>query len=244
MVAKDLVHESSAYVIGQPDVQGKAESRQKELDDPPPRLARFIKKSEQTENRNRNISRPSSDPPSSTTLTPSSRSLDTKYSADSSTKLLHKSLLHTPTPLHLKQRQNENDPESIKSLFQHSYPPSTSDSSRSGIALKSPVSYSHYPRHHSNHNPIAATVLFDRNAHPLSLPKLDQYLASVKPPPFSTKHVDTKGIMFPPLDRLEKTGLSLDDLVSNTKIPPIWRDRTSILWKATSFMVDLLVCLA
>jgi len=244
---KDLVHESSAHDIGQTDVQMErriAECRQRELDDlPPPRLARFIKQTG-----DKNVSPPSLNPSSSTTsatLTTSSRSQDTKLtSVDSlsrkagSSQSLRKSPLHI-SPL-LESHHEEEDHDLTRSLIEHTYPPVSSGPSRTGVILN-PAS-SHYPRHHSNNKPIAATVLFGRNTHPLSLPKLDQYLSSLKPPSFFLKQVDGKGIMFPPLDQLERTGLSLDDLVSNTKVPPLWRDRTSILWKITSFLIDLLVC--
>jgi hypothetical protein len=249
MAVEDLVHESSAHDIGQSDVQRErrvAEWRQRELDDlPPPRLARFIKTFERIGDKN--VAPPSLNPSSSTTsatLTTSSRSQDTKLtSVDSlsrkagSSQLLRKSPLRIPPLLELQE-----DPKLTKSLIEHSYPPMSSGSFGTGVLLKSPASYSHYPRHHSNNKPIAATLLFGRNTHPLSLPKLDQYFSSLRPPPFFLKQVDGKGIMFPPLDQLERTGLSLDDLVSNTKVPPLWRDRTSILWTVASFLIDLLVC--
>lgn len=251
MAVEDLVHESSAHDIGQPDVQRerrKAECRQRESDDlPPPRLARFIKKSEQTGDKN--VSRPSLNPSSSATsgtLTTSSRSQDMKLtSVDLSSRKAGSSQLLRESPLHVPPRlrlHHEEVPELAESLIEHSYPPMSSGLFGTGVILKSPASYSHYLQHHSNNKPIAATVLFGRNTHPLSLPKLDQYFSSLRPPPFSMKQVDGKGIMFPPLDQLERTGLSLDDLVSNTKVPPLWRDRTSILWTIASFLIDLLVC--
>ena len=247
MAVKDLVHESSAHDIGRTDVQMErriTECRQRELDDlPPPRLARFIKQTG-----DKNVS-PSLNPSSSTTsatLTTSSRSQDTKLtSVDSLSSKAKSSQWLRESPLHIPPRLNshheEEDPDLTRSLVEHSYPPMNSGPSGTGVIL-SAASSPHYPRHHSNNKSVAATVLFGRNTHPLSLPKLDQYFSSLRPPSLFLKQVDVKGIMFPPLDQLERTGLSLDDLVSNTKVPPLWRDRTSILWTITSFLIDLLVC--
>jgi hypothetical protein len=70
---------------------------------------------------------------------------------------------------------------------------------------------------------------------------LDRYLSSLVPPVFSSKQHDCGGTMFPPLDKLENTGITLDDLENNTKIPPAWRDKTNILWTMASLFISGLV---
>jgi hypothetical protein len=135
--------------------------------------------------------------------------------------------------------KESDDNEAVVSLLQHAYPPaSLPNSSDRGFALFCPESRSENPKHP---RPIPATLLFARHAYPLSLPNLDRYLSSLVPPGFASKGQDCGGVMFPPLDKLENTGVTLDDLENNAKIPPAWRDRTGILWTVGFFFIDVLV---
>ncbi|EIW64596.1 uncharacterized protein TRAVEDRAFT_55490 [Trametes versicolor FP-101664 SS1] len=87
------------------------------------------------------------------------------------------------------------------------------------------------------HSPIALSQILARDAAPVSLPQLDEYISSMDMPSFPECHSQDGGqgkgkgkapavAMFPPLERL--TGTTLADLESNAKIPPAWRNRQSI----------------
>ncbi|KAJ7487562.1 hypothetical protein B0H11DRAFT_2013877 [Mycena galericulata] len=95
------------------------------------------------------------------------------------------------------------------------------------------------PRHRTiPHTPVAATVVFARNAPPLYLPKLDEYLSKVTPPSFS----ETKGkepTMFPPMEQLAKTGSTIEDLEYNYKIAPWYRNRNTLLGSAVSVVLGI-----
>lgn len=100
---------------------------------------------------------------------------------------------------------------------------------------------SDHPPHHPYHYPVPATTVFSRDAFPLSLPKLDHYLASL-PPPYLGNEGDTNGSgMFPPLDQLAKTKRSIEDLENNAVVPPTWRNLTSLLNSSQNFFISLLV---
>ena len=128
----------------------------------------------------------------------------------------------------------ESDNEAVESLLHYTYPPTTRPNSYRGRISQSLFNQ------HPNHRPIPATLLFARSANPLSLPNLDRYLSSLVPPVFSSKKQE--GPIFPPLQKLENTGITLDDLEHNAKIPPAWRDRTGILWTIVSSFISVLVC--
>jgi hypothetical protein len=88
------------------------------------------------------------------------------------------------------------------------------------------------------HVPVSAHTVFSRNAAPLSLPELDEYISALPPPPFSHSR-DTKKTMFPPLDRLAATGRSIESLEANFKAKPIWRNCSSILHALVSLVLGL-----
>ncbi|GJJ08809.1 hypothetical protein Clacol_003028 [Clathrus columnatus] len=88
-----------------------------------------------------------------------------------------------------------------------------------------------------HHNPIAAKTVFSRGAAPLSLPALDKYLSKAPQPkftPFFTpKSTNSKGKpsesnIFPPLDLLQASKKTLDDLEKNTTVPSFFRSRSAI----------------
>lgn len=90
------------------------------------------------------------------------------------------------------------------------------------------------------HTPVAATAVFSRDAPPLYLPKLDNYIASIPSPNFSRTIPDEKG-MFPPMGELSKLKTSLDDLETNARRLPAWRNRTTILGSTVNFVIGLMV---
>ncbi|KAJ7103568.1 hypothetical protein B0H15DRAFT_812784 [Mycena belliarum] len=94
-----------------------------------------------------------------------------------------------------------------------------------------------YPRHRFHpHAPIPATTVFARNAPPLSLPKLDEHLSRLKPPPFT----DTKGavpVMFPPMEQLVKSGSTIENLEYNYKPAPWYRNRNTLLGSAVNLII-------
>lgn len=91
------------------------------------------------------------------------------------------------------------------------------------------------------HVPVPATVLFARDAAPLYLPKLDKYLSSIPPPKFS--HVVDQSVPFPPMGNLAKLGMSLEDLETNRRQIPVWRNRNDILGSAVNIVLGLMVCI-
>jgi len=172
-----------------------------------------------------------------------------------------------PTAIRHSTIQFTNVEESQR-LIQHTYPPQ----------LRNPK-YPDRPRLYSvttstsngtfsstlSHVPVPITTVFSRNAAPLHLPKLDEYLSSLPPPEFlegeskgkeTTSSTHKKGVnptqdgfagqptipgMFPPMDRLKTLGLSLDDLEVNSVQPPFWKDRKSILWTLFNLVIGFLV---
>ncbi|KAJ3799908.1 hypothetical protein GGU11DRAFT_775291 [Lentinula aff. detonsa] len=92
---------------------------------------------------------------------------------------------------------------------------------------------------HPSHNPIPATQVFARNAPPLYLPKLDAYLSSLPKPSFAGEKTSSKPRMFPPMDRLEKSKQSLEDMEMNSQIPPFWRNRKTLLGSAVNLVIGL-----
>ncbi|KJA29472.1 hypothetical protein HYPSUDRAFT_32950 [Hypholoma sublateritium FD-334 SS-4] len=120
--------------------------------------------------------------------------------------------------------------ERDQSDSKHTYPPTCP-----GNEHNEPVNRLQGP-----HNPVPATVVFARDAFPLSLPKLDRYLSSLPPPRLGDEDNDDNGTMFPPLDQLAKTKKSLDDLESNSIVAPAWRNSTSIINTAANLLISLL----
>ncbi|KAI1797949.1 hypothetical protein LXA43DRAFT_982749 [Ganoderma leucocontextum] len=84
------------------------------------------------------------------------------------------------------------------------------------------------------HTPIPLSQILTRNAAPVSLPKLDEYISTLETPSLPTTHTgdgNGKGkashvAVFPPLDRLE--GTAIVDLENNYTPPPAWRNRDTI----------------
>ena len=92
----------------------------------------------------------------------------------------------------------------------------------------------------SNITPVPVTTIFARNAASLYLPQLDKYLAEYPSPPFTPR--DGKATqMFPLVDKLIKSGMTLDDLESNDMLVPVWRNRKNILGVILSATVGILV---
>jgi hypothetical protein len=93
------------------------------------------------------------------------------------------------------------------------------------------------------HTPIPLATIFSRQSAPLYLPKLDEYTSSLPSPNFPAGHRSEGGAeMFPPMDRLVKTGLSLEDLETNSVIPPWWKNKKSILGTFANLAFSITVC--
>ena len=90
------------------------------------------------------------------------------------------------------------------------------------------------------HSPVPAIVLFARNAASLYLPQIDDYLAKFPRPPFASQGGKSSQ-MFPPMDKLAKSSMTLDDLETNDKILPVWKNRTSVLGVMLSALLGILV---
>ena len=91
-----------------------------------------------------------------------------------------------------------------------------------------------------SHSPVPAIVLFARNAAPLYLPQIDDYLAKFTRPPFAPQGGKSSQ-MFPPMDKLAKFGMSIDDLETNDKILPVWKNRKNILGVILNALLGILV---
>lgn len=107
------------------------------------------------------------------------------------------------------------------------------------------------------HTPIPATTIFARDAAPLYIPHLDEYISTIPAPSFPSlpvvsqysgsgkgkgKEKTTGSGMFPPMDRLAATGKTLDDLEHNSEVAPGWRNRDTIFGILTSAALGLTVC--
>ncbi|KAJ2920362.1 hypothetical protein MD484_g194, partial [Candolleomyces efflorescens] len=145
-------------------------------------------------------------------------------------------------------------------LLQHTYPPDTrqhtSRNNRPRIISTNTSSTAGHGSFSStrSHIPIPATTIFARGAAPLQLPKLDNYIASLPKPEFlendrgkgkerdESKGKETPGdpAMFPPMERLAKSGLSLDDLESNNVKLPFWKNRKTILGSSLNVVIGFL----
>ena len=94
------------------------------------------------------------------------------------------------------------------------------------------------------HSPVPATTLFWRNAVSLYLPKLDEYLAALPIPEFTKwagKGKEKDVPMFPPMEKLAASKLTIDDLEHNSTVVPAWRDRNFWFSLASSAVVGVLV---
>ena len=148
------------------------------------------------------------------------------------------SLQHAHVPTKVFSLDDSGDGEGSQSLLEHTYPPPESYPDINDSTHKSP-----HRRQRSLpvHKPIPALVVFSRNAHPLNLPKLDHYLTSFPPSILGRDDSENPGDMFPPLDQLAKTGLSIDDLEANSTIAPVWKNPASILGSLQNVMIGFLV---
>lgn len=90
------------------------------------------------------------------------------------------------------------------------------------------------------HTPIAASSVFSRGASPLSLPKLDAYISALPAPSFPSFDSKNQAI-FPPLDRLEASGKTLDDLEHNSLIPSWWQNRNTYFGSLASIFLSITV---
>lgn len=126
--------------------------------------------------------------------------------------------------------------ESGELPLKHDYPPQSAWSDDCDDPPRSP----HQKTTQRPHEPVPAPVIFARDALPLSLPNLDRYLSSL-PAPVLGDGCDDSSPMFPPLDQLQKTGRSLDDLETNTTVAPVWRNRSTILGGTLNTLIGLLV---
>lgn len=187
--------------------------RSYQLAKPQPILARFLRRPSRGGNEGRdNALKPETETTDITELVdyPSSRT---------------GTLSHTvvATPSHSLYDENEEDQLLPRS---RAGPPTSADADKFSTADES-------------HLPVPAIVLFARNAAPLYLPQIDDYLAKFPRPPFAPQ--DGKGSqMFPPMDKLTKSGMSLDDLETNDKILPGWKDRKNVLGAILSALLGIL----
>lgn len=124
---------------------------------------------------------------------------------------------------------------------EHTYPPDTWP--RSDTDSSHHLNTRHRPSRYRrrSHKPVPAPIVFSRRAYPLSLPKLDDYIASLPPPFLGDERKDSHGGMFPPMDTLAKTGRSIEDLETNSVVAPAWKNRVSIVGGSISALIGLLV---
>jgi hypothetical protein len=102
-----------------------------------------------------------------------------------------------------------------------------------------PITSRSPPPPYLDHMSIPAKDVFARNAWPLHLPALDEYLSRIPAPSFSAyqrhpppttkkgKEKDVPATLFPPFEMLGKN--SIDELSHNSPIPQIYNDRNYIL---------------
>lgn len=118
----------------------------------------------------------------------------------------------------------------------HLYPPSTPTFKR----LWSDIS----TRTHPGHTPVPAIEVFSRQAPPLSLPELDEYISALPIPDFA-KHPPNgpgnKPKEFVPMDRLTTSGKQLPDLIMNGVVPAAWRNRSTLAGVVVSVILGFMV---
>ncbi|THV07730.1 hypothetical protein K435DRAFT_772567 [Dendrothele bispora CBS 962.96] len=107
-------------------------------------------------------------------------------------------------------------------------------------SLSSAATLVNQPRTSGPHKPVPAILLFARNASPLYLPKLDAYLSTIPKPKFIGDRGTSKNPrMFAPMDRLAASGRSLEDLETNSEVPPFWRNRKTLLGSAVGAVIGI-----
>jgi hypothetical protein len=102
------------------------------------------------------------------------------------------------------------------------------------------------PRHQLSHAPIPLTTLIAYNAAPLHLPKLDQHISSLPPPSFAHVSSGLSGkpgstTMFPPMQQLVDTGKTIEDLETNSILPPWYKNRRGMLGSIVNGALGLTV---
>lgn len=90
-----------------------------------------------------------------------------------------------------------------------------------------------------HHTPVAATIVFGRDARPLHLPELDAYLASISAPPFQEEKEED--VIFPPMGSLAQTGRTIEDLELNNVKTPAWRNPKTILGSTVNIILGFMV---
>lgn len=145
-----------------------------------------------------------------------------------------------------KAVSRETDAFEMKSLLPRKKTNADSDHSASKQrSLSSEPTLAEWPRdipELSSHTPIPATTIFARNAAPLSLPELDDYISTITPPPFHAQTADKGKIsMFPPLQRLAASGKTLEDLEKNAQIPSWYQNRNKIVGVVASLALSITV---
>jgi hypothetical protein len=160
-------------------------------DDPPLRLARFLKHPTQVSTNEVGTNKP---------LAPNHH-LDIELNEAS-------------TESFLRRRQPSDFDENI---------PGTSICDTTARSIASEPTSPHYP-------PISASTVFSKNAPPLYLPNLDNYMSSLPPAHFSAlNNRSPSGMnMFPPMNLLENSGKTIEDLERNIVLAPSWTKRTTI----------------
>jgi hypothetical protein len=143
----------------------------------------------------------------------------------------------------------ESDTQSLLSNMNHTYPPDV-------VASSSSVGHMHTVRPAIGrvrarvsfaHSPIPAVTVFSRKAATLFLPKLDDYLATLPPPRFSSfgsrgKSKNKDIGIFAPMDRLVSLGKTLEDLETNSTILPFWKNRKTLLGGLVNLFLGIMVC--
>ncbi|CAK5280520.1 unnamed protein product [Mycena citricolor] len=170
------------------------------------------------------------------------RTLITKYEAASVTD----PDIPPPSPARfLPRRTNSNSPSisappseltTSETLIDDLSRPPDSESDETSLlkhTFSLPASRTAIP----SHTPVPATTVFKRNAPPLSLPALDKHLSKLRPPPFHASK--TPPAMFPPMQLLAKSGLTLEDLEENYKVPPWYRDKNTLLGAVVSVIMGI-----
>ncbi|EMD42109.1 hypothetical protein CERSUDRAFT_110652 [Gelatoporia subvermispora B] len=143
----------------------------------------------------------------------------------------------TSQPLSSKRLNFDSYPGSSNS--HDTLPLSANTSLRASTATLVPAS-----GHLGPHTPIAANTIFSRKAAPLSIPRLDNYIASLPAPSFPTiegkgKGKATSADMLPPMDQLAASCKSLTDLEHNATVAPFFRNRDTILSSLVSIAVGV-----
>lgn len=151
------------------------------------------------------------------------------------------SLRTIPTEEYGMDQQSLDEDEDKESLLRPTYPPEpTPISPLSHKSLKNNLKL-RKRRLFGSHSPVAAPVVFARDAAPLYLPRLDEHLGTL---PKSHLHdLDGREVsgMFPPMDKLATSGLTLDDLEANCTPAPAWRNRKIILSTTVNVLLGILV---